>query len=138
MFDGCIYFNTAALARQLERKWAAAYAPFGLSAPQGFMLRAVLERPGAAPNAISDALSIARPTATRLLDGLEAKGFITRHAAASDGRGQEIHPTKDALGVRDALNHASLQVTSQIKKSIGESTFAETVAGVRKARAALD
>jgi hypothetical protein len=46
MFDHCIYFNTTALARALEREWTAAYKPFGLTPPQGFMLRAVLAKPG--------------------------------------------------------------------------------------------
>ena len=44
MFDHCLYFNTTALARVVEREWAAAFKPFGLTPPQGFLLRLVLAR----------------------------------------------------------------------------------------------
>ena len=43
MFDHCLYFNTTALARVLERQWAEAFKPFDLTPPQAFLLRAVLE-----------------------------------------------------------------------------------------------
>ena len=76
MFDQCLYFNTSALARRLEREWTEAFEPFGVTPPQGFMLRAVLERPGMLQRELSEVLSIARPTATRSLDGLEARGYI--------------------------------------------------------------
>jgi len=44
MFDHCLYFNTSALARRLEREWSEAFEDFGLTPPQAFMLRAVIER----------------------------------------------------------------------------------------------
>ncbi|HXI58731.1 MAG TPA: MarR family transcriptional regulator, partial [Polyangia bacterium] len=34
MFDSCLYFNTTALGRLLERQWAAAFAHHGLTPPQ--------------------------------------------------------------------------------------------------------
>jgi len=43
MFDHCLYFNTSALARRLEREWTVAFKPFDLTPPQAFTLRAVLE-----------------------------------------------------------------------------------------------
>jgi DNA-binding MarR family transcriptional regulator len=86
MFDHCLYFNTSALARQLEREWSAAFAPFELTPPQGFILRAILHKPGLQPREIAQMLVIARPTTTRILDGLEAKGLIERHSSERDGR----------------------------------------------------
>ena len=46
MFDHCLYFNTTALARLLEKEWSAAFASFELTPPQAFMLRLVLDQPG--------------------------------------------------------------------------------------------
>ena len=86
MFDHCLYFNTTALARQLEREWAKAFEPFGLTPPQAFMLRAILDQPGLMQSEIARTLTIARPTATRALDGLMAKGLIERRSSARDGR----------------------------------------------------
>ena len=39
MFDHCLYFNTTALARLLEKEWTAAFAGFDLTPPQAFLLR---------------------------------------------------------------------------------------------------
>ncbi|RDZ29369.1 MarR family winged helix-turn-helix transcriptional regulator [Lysobacter silvisoli] len=138
MFEGCLYFNTTALARRLEKEWTAAFAPFGLTPPQGFMLRTILDRPGLAPNELAEALVIARPTATRLLDGLEAKGLVLRRSSAEDGRGQAIEPTAEAVAIRTALNQASQAVTRRLKRALGESGFAGAVDAVRDARLRLD
>lgn len=138
MFEGCLYFNTTALARRLEKEWTAAFAPFVLTPPQGFMLRAILDRPGQAPYELAEALVIARPTATRLLDGLEAKGLVLRRSSAEDGRGQSIEPTAEAVAIRTALNQASQAVTRRLKRALGEPGFAGAVDAVRDARLRLD
>ena len=80
MFDHCLYFNTTALARAVEREWTATYAPFGLTPPQGFVLRVVLKQPGVLNRELADTLGIARPTATRLVDGLIASGASAQEA----------------------------------------------------------
>ncbi|WP_322011988.1 MarR family winged helix-turn-helix transcriptional regulator [Paraburkholderia sp. J12] len=137
MFDQCLYFNTSALARRLEREWTDAFGPFDLTPPQGFMLRAVMERPGLLQRELADALSIARPTATRVLDGLEARGYVERHRTEGDGREVAIVPTAAALAIRDALNGASAAVTGRLKRSLGGEAFVDTVARLRTARETL-
>jgi DNA-binding MarR family transcriptional regulator len=137
MFDQCLYFNTTALARRLEREWADAFEPFDLTPPQGFMLRAIIERPGMLQRELSDEMSIARPTATRALDGLEAKGYIERRRTADDGREVSVFPTKKATGIKGALNAASAAVTTRLKAILGGAEFADTVEKVRGVRVAL-
>lgn len=137
MFDHCLYFNTTSLARLLEREWTAAFAGFGLTPPQGFVLRLVLDRPGLLQREIAEAMTIARPTATRLLDGLEARKLIQRRAGESDGREQRIHPTPAAEAIRDALNAASGKVTRRLKQLLGAQSFEHTVGSLRAARAAI-
>ena len=137
MFDHCLYFNTSALARQLERGWTEAYKPFGLTAPQGFLLRAVLRRPGILQGQLAEALAISRPTATRALDGLVAKKLVTRQPSNSDGREIKVHPTASAVELQVPLDRASAAITARIKRVIGEIPFAELVVGVRQVRAAL-
>ncbi|WP_027818509.1 MarR family winged helix-turn-helix transcriptional regulator [Paraburkholderia bannensis] len=137
MFDQCLYFNTSALARRLEREWSEAFEPFDLTPPQGFMLRAVLERPGSLQRELADLLSIARPTATRVLDGLESRGYLERQRTEGDQREVAIVPTPQAVAIRDALNHASAQVTGRIKRTLGGEAFVDTVSRLRTARATL-
>ena len=137
MFEHCLYFNTTALARRLEREWAEAFERFELTPPQGFMLRAVLEHPGSPQRELADLLSIARPTATRVLDGLEARGYVERQRVEGDGREVAIVPTAQAIAIREALTAASATVASRLKRTLGGEAFVDTVSRLRTARATL-
>ncbi len=137
MFDHCLYFNTTSLARLLEREWTGAFAPFALTPPQGFLLRLVLDRPGLSQRELADIMTIARPTATRLLDGLVAKGLVERRAGEVDAREQRIHPTRQARHVQAALEAASGQITKRLKQLLGREVFERTVGQIRDVRAAF-
>lgn len=134
MFERCLYFNTAALSRMLERVWTQAFSPFGLSPPQAFLLRAVLAQPGQLQRELAEALTIARPTATRLLDGLQQRGLIERRSSGNDGRELEVHPTAAALAIASDLNRASTAVTRRLQKTLGEQRFGDVVAQMRQVR----
>jgi MarR family transcriptional regulator, temperature-dependent positive regulator of motility len=138
MFEQCLYFNTTALARLLEKQWAIAFKPFDLTPPQAFMLRVVLEAPGLSPGEVAKTMAIARPTATRALDGLELKGFIHRSVSEHDGREAFVFPTKAALAIEDALKVASASVTKQYKKKLSDELFGETVKNAKAVRALLE
>lgn len=137
MFDHCMYFNTTALARQLEREWTLAFKPFDLTPPQAFMLRAVIEQPGILQHQLADLLDIARPTATRALDGLQAKQLVERRNGRTDGREQAIYPTPEAVVMKKALNQASAAVTAHLKKLLSPDNFASTVESIKGVRSAL-
>ena len=137
MFDHCLYFNTTALARVVEREWAAAFKPFGLTPPQGFLLRMVLKTPGLLQHEIATELTIARPTATRLIHGLQALKLVERRGIKADGRHWAVYPTAKAEAMQTALNKASGEVTSRIQQQIGKEHFDETVARVRSVSSAL-
>jgi MarR family transcriptional regulator, temperature-dependent positive regulator of motility len=137
MFDHCIYFNTAALARQLEREWAVAFEPFDLSPPQAFMLRVILAKPGILQKDLANELGISRPTATRALDHLSRKQLVRRRGSDQDGREIELVPTEKAVSMQESITVASGSVTKKIKKIIGDVHFAETVDKVRGVRSAL-
>lgn len=137
MFDQCLYFNTTALARVLEREWAKAFKPFGLTPSQAFMLRAVLGKPGLLQSELATALGISRSTATRTLDGLQQMKLLERRATESDGRESAIQPTSLAVALREKLDAASGEVTKRLKKDLGVDHFNESVAKVRGVRSAL-
>jgi DNA-binding MarR family transcriptional regulator len=137
MFDQCLYFNTTALARVLEREWTKAFKPFGLTPSQGFMLRAILGSAGLLQSELAEGLAISRPTATRTLDGLEKLGLIERWSTERDGRESAIHPSDAAIAIKDALNAASGEVTRRLKKKLGAAHFEDTVSKVKNIRAGL-
>lgn len=137
MFEHCMYFNTSALARRLEREWAVAFKPFALAPPQAFVLRAVLAQPGASLFELADTLAISRPTATRALDGLASKGLITRLSSDRDARQIAVHPTPSALSMAAGLNDASARVTKKLKRLLGDQAFDGLVREIRGVRSAL-
>jgi DNA-binding MarR family transcriptional regulator len=137
MFDHCLYFNTTSLARVVEREWTKAFKPFGVTPSQGFLLRLVLAQPGLSQFEIAGELTISRPTATRLIDGLEKMNLVERRAAEHDGRHWSVFPTRKAMEMEEAINAASGAVTRRIQQTIGRETFADTVGKVRAACSAL-
>jgi DNA-binding MarR family transcriptional regulator len=137
MFDHCLYFNTTALARIVEREWNAAYQPFDLTAPQGFVLRAVLRRPGLLNSELADIFGIARPTATRLLDALLAKQLIERRPSAADGREWNIFPTAAALALDGPINAVSAEVAQRLRGQVGGDRFDDSISALRGVRESI-
>jgi DNA-binding MarR family transcriptional regulator len=138
MFDQCLYFNTTALARRLEQRWAGAFKPFGLTPPQAFVLRAVLNQPGMPQRELAQTMAVSRPTATRALDGLAEKRFVERVPSTDDGREMLVYPTRRSLEIEKALNEASGRITRQLKAALGEDVFNGTVNSVRSVRFAIE
>jgi DNA-binding MarR family transcriptional regulator len=134
MFEHCLYFNTTALARSLEREWTKAFKPFGLTPSQAFMLRVVLEKPLLLQNELAKEMAISRPTATRTLDGLQRLGLVERRTTETDGREYAIYPTAAAQNMRKGLNAASTAVTKRLKNELGYKHFEETVSKMRNIR----
>ena len=137
MFEQCLYFNTTSLARQLEKEWTSAFKPFGLTPSQAFMLRVVLNKASLLQSELASEMNISRPTATRALDGLERLSLIKRVASEKDGREQEIHPTKKAMEMKEAINAASAAVAKRLKKSLGTSHFEDAVDQIRSISSSL-
>ena len=137
MFDHCLYFNTTALARQLEKEWAKAFEPFDLTPPQAFLLRAILDKPGLLQREYAEGMAVSRPTLTRSLDGLKVKGLIERRSTENDGREQSIFPTHAAIAMQISLNEASVKVGKRFKKLLGTKEFDETVDMLRNLRLSI-
>lgn len=137
MFEQCLYFNTTSLARRLEREWSRAFKPFGLTPPQAFMLRVILEKPSISATDLSLALHISKATCSRTADGLVGLGFVRKLPADQDGRSCGLHPTAAAQEIGARLNEASAEVTAKIKKIIGEDAFGASVQSMRGIRASM-
>jgi len=137
VFDRCLYFNTTALARVVEREWTQAFKRFGLTPSQGFLLRLVLTTPGRSQHELATELTVSRPTATRLIDGLERLKLVERRAEGPDARHWSVFPTAKALAIHAALDAASATATQKLKQRVGEETFARTVQRIREVCAAL-
>src|SRR5580658_1474288 len=130
MFDHCLYFNSSALARLAEREWGVVYAEFGLTPPQGFVLRVVLATPGCLSSQVADLLGIARPTATRLIDNLCDKDLVERRQGEADGREWGVYPTRSGNALERPLNDASAEIARKLRRKIGPGLFESAVSNM--------
>lgn len=64
--------------------------PFGLREVEFTLLVLLLANPGAAPKRIAQALSMAPPQLTAVVDRLAARGLLERRKSARDGRALEL------------------------------------------------
>lgn len=74
------------VARTLRRRWAAAYAPLGLTPHQARALRVTGEHDGLRLSAIAEALRITPRSATEVVDALQKSGLVTREPDPTDRR----------------------------------------------------
>ena len=131
MFEECLYFNSNALARTVNRIWTRAYRPFDLSPPHAFLLRVVLAKPGLFPRELAAELNLSRSTVTRFLDSLEKRKLLVRKPAATDGRELQVYPTKAAKAIHQKLDDTGADLTRLMGEIVGEDELSQTVVKLR-------
>lgn len=82
------------VARTLRRRWAAAYAPLGLTPHQARALRVIGEHDGVRLSAIAEALRISPRSATEVVDALEVAELVTRRPDPTDRRATLVAVTE--------------------------------------------
>lgn len=138
MFDHCLYFNSTALARLVEREWTVVYARFGLTPAQGFVLRVIFATPGCLSSQVSEILGIARPTATRLIDALCEKGLVERLQTSEDKREWSVHASRAGQALKKPLTDASAEITRKLRHKLSPALFEAAVTSMYDVRQALD
>ena len=137
MFEQCLYFNTTSLARLVEKAWADAFREFGLTPSQAFCLRVVNARPGIRPSELADILGVSRATATRLLDHLQAKGWVTRLAYGADNRELSVMPTGKAKSSASQIERSGAEMSKKMKAALSGSELSAIVEKLRIAKIGL-
>ena len=74
-----------------------------LTAEQWTVLAAVWQRPGQSQAELARITGRDKPGVTRLVDGLERKGFVQRVLAEDDRRRYALHPTEAGARLHDVL-----------------------------------
>ena len=131
MFEKCIYFNTNALVRQINKIWDEAFKPFGLSPSHAYVLRVVLDQPGISMKLLSEELELAPSTVTRFVDSLVTKKLLKRETDDDDKRATIIYPTNSAIKIHKSLEKTGKELYTQMNKIIGQNTFSQLVSDIR-------
>lgn len=98
----------------------AMLADAGVTEQQWRVLRVLNERGPLDPTEIADRSCLLLPSLTRILQTLEAKGFITRAAHPTDRRRQIITITDSGKGLIEANLHESQRLNAWLKDAFGE------------------
>jgi len=129
------------LMRTVPRDWRAVLdrrlAPLGLSQAKWQPLLYLLRADGPPTQAeIARHLEIESPTLVRLLDRLEADGWIARKNCPGDRRARRIHLTERAKSVCDEIETAVIEVRRQLLGSVSPEEMAQCIDVLRRVSAA--
>lgn len=94
----------------IRRHYDAAARDMGLTWSRARVILAVARSEGATQAAIAANLEIEAPTLKRLVDALEADGYLERRAVAEDARKKTLHLTARARESRVAEMRRQLRV----------------------------
>ncbi len=131
-YCGCLYYSANALARVMTRMAEEEFASTGLAPSYAFVLMTVNSQPGIQPKELSQHMHLTPSTVTRLVEKLEARGFLERNII---GRSTEIHPTSKSLEFNDKIKEAWKNLYNRYSNLIGENEGKELT---QKIKIALD
>ncbi|WP_144140777.1 MarR family transcriptional regulator [Paraburkholderia sp. BCC1884] len=137
MLKECIYFNSVALSRLLEREQTVAFAPLGLTPTQALALDLILSTPGEVPARLAEELCVTPSTVSRVVDSLYRKGLIDRRQREEDAREWSIFPTDAGEKLAPAIDRAYLTISRVLHDKAGADLVHTAVANMRELRNAL-
>ena len=85
-----LYYSANALARILTKMAEEEFEPVGLAPSYGFVLMNVNAHPGIQPSEVAEHMMLAVSTISRLVEKLEADGYVRRER---QGKAIHIFPT---------------------------------------------
>ena len=95
-------FRVSRLALIMQSRLEAQLAPLGLTRLSWCALTGVEDAGITAPSDLATYIGITRPTTSRLLRGLEARGFMRRAAGQGDGRAVALALTPEGQAAHRA------------------------------------
>jgi len=99
----CLYYSASALARGMTRLAEESFSMTGLTPSYAFLLMTVNDHPGIQAGEISRNLLLAPSTVTRLIEKMEAKGYLERKTS---GKFTAVYPTVRSLEYDSKIREA--------------------------------
>jgi DNA-binding MarR family transcriptional regulator len=98
-----IGYSITDVGRLLRTVFERRVRAFGLTRAQWLVIARMRRRPGLSQSEIADLLEIEKASAGRLIDRMEAKGWLQRRDDASDRRINRLHLTPEAERLHAAI-----------------------------------
>lgn len=122
--DNYIGFMISDVARLLRTSFDRRMRKLGLTRAQWLVLTRLHRRPGASQTELAEMMEVERATAGRLVDRLEAKGWVERRAQAGDRRVNRIFLTAEAERVHKRIWRVA---ESTVDEALADLSSKETV-----------
>lgn len=130
MFERCIYFNSNALVRKINRIWDRAYAVEDISASHAYLLRMVNHQPGLTQKQIASELFLEKSTITRFVMALIERGLLKRKQG-EDGRENLLYVTVAGRKLARRLDKVGAKLYRELRKQLGDRKFENMVTNMR-------
>jgi MarR family transcriptional regulator for hemolysin len=98
------------VARLLRTTFDRRVKSLGLTRSQWWVLTHLFRNDGVTQSELADTLEIEKPTLGRLLDRLEAKGWVRRGEDAKDRRAKRVYLTDEVEPVMKTMRSAAAEV----------------------------
>jgi DNA-binding MarR family transcriptional regulator len=92
----------------------------GMRAPFGFVIRALADDP-LELTALAERLGVTKQAAIKVVDEMEARGFLTREPHPSDRRAKLLTLTERGHAVRDAALAESHRMEAELRAATGDA-----------------
>jgi DNA-binding MarR family transcriptional regulator len=91
----------------------------GMRTPYGFVIRALYESP-LTLTALADRLGVTKQAAIKVVDEMEARGFVERRPVAGDRRAKALALTSRGAAVRRAALAESERMEAELRGELGD------------------
>ena len=95
------------VARLLRTEFDRRVRKLGITRAQWLMLTRLHRKPGASHSELADMLEVEKATAGRMIDRLEANGWVTRRTEVDDRRVKRVYLTAEAERVHRRIWHVA-------------------------------
>jgi DNA-binding MarR family transcriptional regulator len=118
--------NFGFLVHDVARLMRVAYdrraKELGLTRSQWWVLNNLFRKQGITQSELAEILEIEKPSLGRLLDRLEAKGWVERRADPADRRAKRLHLTGEVQDLMRALRGLAAELRSDALDGLDEPT----------------
>lgn len=100
-------------------------AGLDITADQWSVLYSLWLNDGVTQKSIADSTFKDKPSITRLIDNLEAMGFVERRSDPSDRRINKVYLTESGIAVRENVRVVSLQTMQNVLQGLSEKEITQ-------------
>jgi MarR family transcriptional regulator for hemolysin len=127
-------FLLSDVARLMRTAYDRRVRKLGLTRSQWWVLNQLFRNPGVNQSELAEILEVRKPTLGRLLDRMEAKGWVRREQDASDRRAWRVHLTDAVEPAMRELREAAAELRRDALAGLSAAErehFVDTLLAIR-------